>query len=423
MLRTTALLLACFILAQADKQVMGLLAIDVQQSFQLTNTELGFLQGGAFAIAFAIGGLPISRLIDSGNRVKLAAACVAVWSVATILCGFAGSFAALLLCRAATAVAEAGLPPAAFSIFSQQRDRSRIARMTGIFMLAPFVGTGLMFMLGGWLLGFARSSLVPFTGGWDPWRVVFVAVGVPGLILAPMLALIGREPSRAQRGPDTATPGFRSVFALIFVERPFLRNYYLGLMAFYAATASLLAWYPALLVKSMGLTIGSAGAYAGAVYLAGGVTGTLVATAFFSSRRDLTPVSIARVFMLLAAMLGPVLIALPLTETLGVSLAIYGLFAFLSSAVLAIMPVPIQLVLDDSVRARGTAILSLLMSACAGTIGPLFVGAFMDLTGEPLRIALMVTMLLSALASVWFFVRTVLVQDSGIEDINLTTNR
>ena len=405
-MRTPALLLACFILAQADKQVMGLLAIDVQQSFDLTNTQLGFLQGGAFAIAFAIGGLPISRLIDSGNRVKLAAACVALWSVATILCGFAGSFAALLLFRAATAVAEAGLPPAAFSIFSQQRDPRRVARLTGIFMLAPFVGTGLMFLLGGNLLEIARSGVVDFVSAAEPWRVVFFAVGVPGLILAPLLAMLGREPPRTPPASNKRTmPDYKSVFRFIFREQPFLRNYYFALTAFYAATASLLAWYPALLVKTLGMTTGSAGAHAGATYLVGGIAGALAGTAYFSSHRALSPALMARAFVVLAALLGPVVIALPLMRDLAPSLALYGLFAFFSSAVLALMPVPVQLTLEDRARARGTAILSLLMSACAGTAGPLFVGVFMDTTGEPLSVALLWTMTMSSLASVWFFAR------------------
>lgn len=403
-MRTTALLLACFILAQADKQVMGLLAIDVQRSFDLSNTELGFLQGGAFAIAFAIGGLPVSRLIDSGNRVKLAAACVALWSLATVLCGLAGSFAALLLFRAATAVAEAGLPPAAFSIFSQQRDPRRVARLTGIFMLAPFVGTGLMFLLGGKLLEVAESGITDFAGAWEPWRAVFFAVGIPGLILAPMLALLGREPMRAVcASHEQDMPDYKSVFRFIFREQPFLRHYYLALTAFYAATASLLAWYPALLVKTLGMTTGSAGAHAGATYLAGGIAGALAGTAYFSSRRTLNPAMMARAFVVLAALLVPVLIALPMMRNLGASLALYGLFAFFSSAVLALMPVPVQLTLAERARARGTAILSLLMSACAGTAGPLFVGIFMDATGQSLSAALVVTMIVSSLASTWFF--------------------
>jgi len=405
MFRTTALLLACFILAQADKQVMGLLAIPIQRSFDLSNTALGFLQGGAFAIAFAVGGMPIARLIDAGHRLRLAGWCVALWSIATILCGLSPSFAILLAFRAMTAVAEAGLPPAAFSIFSQNRDRRLVTLMTGTFMLAPFVGGGLMLMLGGWLLQAAAGGLATSTG-MEPWRLVLLCVGLPGLLLAPLLPWLGREPERkTQPDPATALSGFRTVFVHIFGENRFLRHYYAALTAFYAATAALMAWYPALLVRSLGLPIGSAGAHAGITYLVGGVSGTLLATAFFSSRRDVSPATITRVFLLVAMLLVPVVALLPLMTSLPASLALYGLFAFLSAGVLAIMPVPVQLSLADRLRARGTAILSLSMSALAGTMGPLFVGMFMDVSGRPLSIALSAVTLLSSVLSVWHFSR------------------
>jgi MFS family permease len=412
---TSILLLLCFILAQADKQVVGLLALQIQDSFALSNTQLGFLQGGAFAIAFAIGGLPISRLIDRGHRIRLAAICVGLWSIATILCGVAVSFAMLLIFRAATAVAEAGLPPAAFSIFSQQEDSRRVARLTGIFMLAPFIGAGLMLILGGWLLG-AVSDGFSLGTNWEPWRLVMIAVGVPGLLLAPALALFGREPARTRPLPSgDGAETYRAVFAHIFSERPFLRYYYVGLSAFYLATASLLAWYPALLVREMGLGIGTAGVSAGLTYLAGGVAGTIASTAYFSSRPQLTPATIVRAFLIVTCLLAPVLVALPHASSLPLSLVAYGLFAFLSAGVLAIMPVPIQLGLPERMRARGTAIISLLMSALAGTLGPLFVGAFMDLTGQGLGTALSVALAFSAVLSIWSFHRSDAAREQKIQ--------
>lgn len=399
MARTTLLLLLCFILAQADKQVIGLIALPVQESFGLSNTQLGFLQGGAFAIAFAIGGLPISRLIDTGHRIRLAAICVALWSIATILCGLATSFAMLLIFRAATAVAEAGLPPAAFSIFSQQEDSRRVARATGIFMLAPFAGAGLMFAGGGWLLNAAQNGA---WGSMEPWRIVFIVVGVPGLLLAPLLAFAGREPPR-ERSDRVSAGNYREVFRHIFVGSPFLRYYYLALCSVYLAIASLLAWYPSLLVRQAGVDTGAAGIGAGLTYLAGGVTGTLAATFYFSSRQTLTPATLVRAFRGIAVVLAPVLISLPWFSELWLSLAGYGLFAFLTAGVIALMPVPMQLSLDGQMRARGAAILSLLMSALAGTLGPLSVGVIMDVAGQSLAAALCAVMLAASALAILFF--------------------
>ena len=205
----------CFVMAQADKQVMGLLAGPVQEQFRLSNVQLGLLQGAAFALAFAVGGIPIGRLLDGGPRIRIAAGCVLLWSLATLGSGLAGSFGVLVLCRAATAFAEAGLPPAAFSIFAQRGEREAAKLISG-FMLAPFVGGGLVLLLGGLLLKMAGAGvLLP---GWSqPWRMVLFAVGAPGLALAALLWTNGREPRRTPLAANAPLPSIGAVQGTIFI--------------------------------------------------------------------------------------------------------------------------------------------------------------------------------------------------------------
>ena len=402
---TGLLFLLCFVLAQADKQVVGLLAVPLQEAFALSNTQLGFLQGGAWAVAYAIGGLPVARLLDSGNRVRIAAMCVAAWSVATIACGLAGSFLLLILFRATTAVAEAGLPPAAFSVFSASGDRRHAARMTSTFMLAPFIGGGLVLLLGGLLIKALSNSASPMLAGIDPWRAVFVAVGVPGLLLAPMLARFGREPARtasANKAEDRLPP-MSAVFGLIF-KGGFLRAYYLGLTAFYVVAAALIAWYPTLLVREFGLSTAAAGGFAGGTYLVAGIAGTLTANMLARLRASVTIRVMTRDYVVIASVLAPAAVLLPLVGNLYVSLALYALYAFLSAIVMASMAVPMQLALPPAMLARGIAVSSLMMSALAGSAGPLLVGALSDRSGITLGLALAITGgAAAALASVLLF--------------------
>lgn len=398
MIRTALLLLVCFIFAQADKQVMGLLAVPIQRSFGLSDTQLGLLQGGAFAIAFAIGGLPIARLLDGGNRVRIAAACVAAWSAATMACGVAGSFAVLALGRAATAFAEAGLPPAAFSIFSETNDKRLATRMTGVFMLAPFIGGGLILVLGGMLLRALDNGALVLPG--ESWRWVFIAIALPGFILAPMLAILGREPRTMRRDPVAASKiSYRQVLAHIFVECPFLRYYYCGLTAFYMVVAAFAGWYPAHLERELGLSTSTAGAYAGLTFLIAGVAGTVTITALLSSRQDISSRRIVRDFVVLAAAAIPVALALSLVQSVAVSVTLYGVFAFLSAGILAALPIPMQLSLADSIKARGIAVGSLMMSAVAGTAGPLIVGLLSDGLQAGLGVALAVVAIFGTLTA------------------------
>lgn len=383
---TLLLFLACFVLGQADKQVMGLLSLPVQASFQLSDTQLGLLQGVAFAMAYAIGGIPIAHLLDRGRRVRIAAICVALWSVATILCGVAGSFAALFALRAATAIAEAGLPPAFFSILSQSGEARRISRATTIFMLAPFVGGGLVLVLGGAVL---RAAAASGFLSLEPWRVVFFAVGVPGLLLAPLLSSFAREPQRPAASMVVERPKMRAVLATIFVESEFLRLYYLALLAFTVFLYAVVAWYPACLVRQFGLATSEAGRNAGLIYLAAGVLGTLAAGLVATLRRDADLRATVRGYLVIALVLVPVATLLSHVASLQVSLGLYAVYAFLSAMIVASMAVPIQLALANTMLARGFAIFSLLTSALAGSAGPLLVGLLSERTG--LAAALSVT--------------------------------
>lgn len=384
---TAWILSICFVLAQADKQVMGLLATPVQAQFQLTNVELGLLQGAAFAIAYSVGGLPIARMLDAGRRIRIAAVCVALWSLATLGTGLASSFGALVLCRAATAFAEAGLPPAAFSVFAQRSEREAAKLISG-FMLAPFVGGGLVLLVGGLILKAVPAGATLLPGWSQPWRLVLFAVGAPGLLLAILLWMVGREPPRALAASGVALPAMRSVLHSIFVGQPHLRYYYLGATCFYALVAALIGWYPTLLVREFSITTATAGGYAGIIFLVCGVAGTLAVNTLARLRASIDLARTIRDFTVVASLLAPVVVAMPLVGALKVSLGLYALYAFASAAIISALPIPIQFSLPDQMRARGTAIASLLMSGIAGTCGPFLVGLLIDRGGLSLSAAL-----------------------------------
>lgn len=380
-----------FMLAHADKQIMGLLAVPVQNEFGLNDAELGLLQGFSFAVAYAIGGLPIARLLDGGHRVRIAAACVALWSLATMACGLAGSFLALLLLRAATAFAEAGLPPAAFSIFSQLPDRRMMERRTNTFMLAPFLGGGLVLVLGGLLLKVLTDSGITIPG-WDaPWRGVFLAAGLPGLLIAPLLALYGLEPPRPKTASlGGALPSLPKILSMIFVKSRFLRLYYLGLTAFTIIVFAAGAWYPVFLVRAFGVSPAAAGGYAGTAFLVSGVAGTFGAR-WLATLRETSTASLLRTYLITISLLVPVVIGMTIVGDMWVSLALYSIYAFLSAGVLSSMSVPIQLSVPNSMQARSIAVFSLITSALAGSAGPLIVGLLSDRANLSLAAALSLT--------------------------------
>ena len=391
MLSTLLLFLGAFILAQADKQAVGLLATPLKAAFALSDARLGLLQGVGFALAFAIGGIPLGRLVDSGNRVRIAAICVALWSLATIGCGLVQSFWWLFAFRALTAFAEAGMPPAFFSIMSQQGDHRRVLRTTSVFMLAPFIGGGLVLIGGGLLLRHAAGWQDTPLAGLSPWRQVFLALGTPGLLLAALMMVVAREPVRPPRpAAAPATEPFGTVLRAIFVTNRFFPFYYAGLLVFTILLFSLVAWYPTLLVRRFGMSTSEAGAHAGIVYLVAGVLGTMAVSTLGRTRAFNVGLLVGGYFVA-SLILMPVAIVTAVAPTATLSLGAYALYAFFSAGVLASMPVPTQIGLPNAMVGQAIGIFAFLTSAVAGSIGPLAVGLLTDHAGLALGPALAVT--------------------------------
>jgi MFS family permease len=134
------LMSVCYGFSYLDRNVLTILTQPIKHSLSLSDTELGVLGGFAFSLFFFLGGLPISWLIDRTNRIRLVAACVFVWSAATVTSGLSTAFPQLLVSRAFTAAAEAALVPAGLSIFADMLPVRRIPVASSVMMVGAFIG-------------------------------------------------------------------------------------------------------------------------------------------------------------------------------------------------------------------------------------------------------------------------------------------
>ncbi len=382
---TVLLLMLCFVLSHADRHVMGLLLAPIQRDLALSDTQLGLLQGAAFTLFYAVAGLPIARLLDNGNRVRIASACVLAWSLATMLCGLAGGFLSLAVMRALTATGEAGLPPAAFSLFRELGDRRRMVQANGFFMLAPFIGGGFALIAGGQLLRLLEGVVLP---GWDqPWRLVFLLFGLPGIIMAPLLLLLIPETrQRHMANAGSAEPAQPRIASLFAPGSP-LRFHYPGIACFTLFMNALLSWYPLHLVRDQGATVAQAGTMAGTTYLLAGIAGTLLAT-WIAPKRAAKGVRGLLDMLCIACLLAlPVAVAMTITPQIGLSTALYGLYSLLSGLFAALMIAPIQWLAPPGLQARAVALLYL-VAAISGSAGTIAIGLLTDHAGLTLGGAL-----------------------------------
>src|SRR5688572_7323730 len=130
---------------------MGMVLQDIKLDLALTDTQLGFLSGIAFALFYSVMGIPIARWADRGNRVTIISLTAAIWSVMVSLCGIATSFLQLMLIRVGVAVGEAGCIPPAHSLIADHFERARRPRAAGIYALGGPLGFVIGFLCAGWL--------------------------------------------------------------------------------------------------------------------------------------------------------------------------------------------------------------------------------------------------------------------------------
>lgn len=192
-----AVLVLLYTLNFIDRQILAILAQDIKADLHLNDSQLGFLYGTAFAIFYAVFGIPLGRLADSWYRGRLMAIGLGLWSLMTALSGLATSYVHLAAARIGVGIGEASASPAAFSMLSGYFPKSRRALAASIYSSGVFLGMGLSLPIGGWI---SRTWVASFPPGQTPfgihgWQATFLAVGVPGLLLAVWVSTL-KEPER-----------------------------------------------------------------------------------------------------------------------------------------------------------------------------------------------------------------------------------
>src|SRR4051812_6364062 len=181
-----------------DRQIISILAQDIKHDLHLTDAQIGFLYGTAFAVFYALFGIPLGRLADSWYRGRLIALGLAFWSAMTALSGFASSLTMLAAARIGVGVGEASASPAAYSMIADYFPKEKRATALSIYSSGLYIGGGLSLPVGGlvssrWNAAFPNAADAPL--GLVGWQAAFLAVGIPGLLIA-LWVLSLREPRR-----------------------------------------------------------------------------------------------------------------------------------------------------------------------------------------------------------------------------------
>lgn len=389
------LLMVVYTLNFIDRTLIAVVAQPIIDSFGLTDSQWGLLYGPPFAIFYAVMGLPIALWADRSNRVKIIAICIVVWSIMTALCGVATGFLMLLFFRIGVAIGEAGCTPPANSLIGDYFIARKRATALGIYGMGVTLGGVLANLFGGpiaQMQGADFGAWINSIGlGWmfggldwasvEGWRIAFVAVGLPGVIVALIVLKSIKEPPRGYSDPPEAAPEKPADWTDAFQELKHKPTFW-----WMAAGASLVAFVgygmvsfqAPFLQREHGLDVRDAAINFGAPLSFLAAIGTFLGgyiTEKLTPRSQTAVAWVPAVGLLIAV---PAYIAAFFAEDLRVVFILWGIAAVCHYAYLGAQYNIGQGVVSNRSRATAIAILLIVVSLIGNGVGPYFVGFMSD---------------------------------------------
>jgi MFS family permease len=238
-----------------DRGILTLLVEPIKRDLQLSDVQMSLIMGFAFTFFYAVLGLPVARLVDRKSRKLIMTAGITIWSAMTMLCGLATNFWYLFFARMGLGVGETTSGPSAYSLLSDYFPPHRLPRAISFMQVGFVVGTGLSLILGAWIIDFVAANpdlRLPLVGQLRGWQMVLMLVGLPGFVVAAIMASVREPPRRggAQAEPTPVAEIFRFILRHKLVYLPLFIGMGLRTVQMFGTQA----WGPAFYGRTYGWT-------------------------------------------------------------------------------------------------------------------------------------------------------------------------
>lgn len=248
--------LLLYIFSFIDRQIITMMVVPLERDLGLSDFQLSLLMGPAFGLFYVICGLGMGWLVDRYSRRWITAIGVAIWGVATTLCGIAGGYGQLFLFRLGVGVGESSLTPAAHAMIAESFPPRRLATAFSVYTLGAVIGGGIATIVGGTVVQLVTNLdhvTLPVFGSVRPWQAIFLAVGLPTILLSPLIFLVKERPA-AERIAKHAAASASGISFWALIRKDWL--FYIGLPIGFGCTNILAnaygSWSPALLMREYG---------------------------------------------------------------------------------------------------------------------------------------------------------------------------
>lgn len=386
------------VLNLTDRQVVYILFPLIKADLQLTDTQLGALGALPFALFYSFMGIPFGWLADRWHRVRLITIGLIAWSGLTTLSGTASGFWSLFAVRVGVGVGESSCAPAGQTILSDYFPPARRSTILAMFNCGVPIGHGLGLYLGGFI-----------AQHWG-WRWAFYVLGIPGLLLALLVANL-REPVRgqmeAQRRPEPAGDSRNAMKRLLVAIRttPTLRWHLAGMAMIGFAVNGAAIWLPTFLVRVRGMSLEAAGEISGLSAIVAGLLGAflggILADRWMARRKN------ARMFILVvrSLLVIPFLIGMLFISSPPLLVAVIVVGSCVSAVWFGPAAAVVHDLVEPEIRSLAVAVYVLSINLAAG-VSPILIGKLTDASGDPLflQYALLISPLGDLFAAIFLYV-------------------
>jgi MFS family permease len=373
----------CTMFAFLDLNIVSLLVQYIKKDLAISDTKMSLVMGLSFAVFYTFIGLPISRYVDRSSRRRILSLGVAVWSLATALCGLAQNFWQLFAARVFVGAGEAVNGPAVYSMISDFFRKERLPRAIAVMQLGTVAGTGFSLIFGAvvikLLIG-VPDQHIPGIGTIHWWQLVFIAIGLPGLIVAALVRTMVEPPRRGSlaKGPESRIE-LRTVFRYLSLKGRVFGPMFGGLAISSLGMGASQMWMPTFYFRTYGWSPARVGAITGPIQIVASLIGLFLGAWLaeqFSKRgrhdASLRVVIAARIIGIPAAILTPLMpnpwLAVGLAAVSTVSIAMGG----------ACQNAALQIVTPNEMRGQVTALYLFLFNVVGLALSPVILALLTD---------------------------------------------
>jgi len=355
-----------------DRQILVILQESIKQELLLSDSQLGLLTGIAFALFYVVMGIPVARLADKSVRRNIMSVAIGTWSLMTAVSGFAQNYTQLLLARIGVGIGESGCSPPAHSMISDIFPAEKRGTALAVYSMGINIGVLFGFLLGGWI------------NEYYGWRVAFIVVGLPGILIAILIQTTVKEPFRgahdAVSNPDEVA-SFGESLKTLWSKKSF-RHISIGASSLALIGYGGAIWFAPYMLRNFEIQTGELGTWLALISGILGGAGTL-AGGYIADKKGLKD---KRWYVWIPAIAAT--IALPFLyfvytiDSLYAVLALFAIPATMATVYMGPSLAMVQGLVNIRMRALASAILFFVINIIGLGVGPVLVGVISDAITE-----------------------------------------